>query len=56
MALQLLLPWRRNSMPEPYLVYDGEALSVSPHPRLRYASVTCRHFDGIRGVGDPLVH
>jgi hypothetical protein len=54
MALQLLLPWRHNSMPAPYLVYDGDALTVSPHPRLRYTAATCRHFDGIHGVGDPL--
>jgi hypothetical protein len=53
MAVQLLMPWNQNTEPAPYLVYDGDALTMYPHPRLRYASATCRHFDGVRGVGDP---
>lgn len=51
-ATSLFLPWQRQDNPCPYLVYDGNASTVTPSPRLSYLPESCRHFDGLAIPGD----
>jgi hypothetical protein len=46
MAMALLLPWHAEQRPAPYLLYDGNALTVAPHPRLPFIPATCVHYEG----------
>lgn len=46
MAMALLLPWHTEQVTAPYLLYNGNALTVTPHPRLPFVPATCVHYEG----------
>ena len=51
-ATSLLLPWQSRDNSCPYLIYDGNASTVTPSPRLLHLPASCRHFDGLAIPGD----
>lgn len=52
-ATSLFLPWQSGHTPCPYLIYDGNACTVMPSPRLPHLTgVSCRHFDATVIPGD----
>lgn len=54
-ATSLFLPWQNHGKPCPYLIYDGNASTVTPSSRLLHVSETCQHFDGKAIPGDLVV-
>jgi hypothetical protein len=54
MAMGLLLPWHAQLRASPYMVYDGNDLTISPSPRLQYVAQECPHFPRSARLGDPL--
>jgi hypothetical protein len=52
MAMQLLTPWHSQLTTAPYLVYDGNALTIYPSPRLQYLPAQCPHFPRGASRGD----
>ena len=53
-ATSLFLPWQGQPEPPcPYLVYDGNAFTLTPSPRLMYLSgLQCQHFGATAIPGD----
>jgi molybdopterin-synthase adenylyltransferase len=51
-AMQMLMPWNLNLNYCPYFEYNGNDLTIRPHPRLAHVDEgRCSHFSD---VGDPL--
>jgi len=54
-GMSLLLPWRVGLAVCPYLVYDGNQLTVTPSPRLFHLpEFGCQHYGNTTCLGDPM--
>jgi hypothetical protein len=53
MAMSLLLPWHSKLSIDPYLLYDGNRLEITPSPRLKHLEkLPCGHYGSPTRTGD----